>query len=330
MFGLRLGRGLHLGHLVGNVSPALAELHQRPIYVILADLFTRTSGRAGDVTLDNACAMVAECMALGLVGNDVKYVAQSVVFESIMPLYFVLSCLLPFGRLKATRPLGRMLENPKGLCFGELVFPVAQCAEMISTRSEILFSNTDNLGLVTLAKELSAKLATATSMGIPKPRLVHGNPKNLRGLDHKKMSVGQGNAIFLSDAPERVRSRIIAVNTALTPGLDIDLSLIYEYLAVAGMGEEGLGQVRQEFTDGSATALQLKNRLADELTTLLADIQLKKAALYDRSSLIERIRSDTEDVRKDVRGTVRLIMSSLSDGEFQTAFNVGSLESGDG
>lgn len=329
MFGLRLGRGLHLGHLVGNLRPALDEVGRRPVYVILADLFTRTSGRDSDVTLDNACGMVAECMALGLDGDNVKYVAQSVAFESVMPLYFVLSCLLPFDKLRSTRPLKRMLEEPGGVCFGEVVFPVAQCAEMISTRSEILFSNTDNLGLVSLTKDLSAKVGRATGVELPKPRLAHGTPKNLRGLDHNKMSVGQGNAIFLSDSPERIRKRVVAIDTARSRELDCDLSLIYEYLSVTGLDSAAIQMLQEEFEDGTVTALQLKNHLADELTVLLGEVQQRKTELYDRPTLLERIRSDTQCVRAVINETTHLVMTRLANGEFYQACCAGTVESGD-
>jgi len=320
LFGLRLSHSLHFGHLVGNVRPAMNDQNVRTIVVVLADLFTYTSDRKQDITVNNALSMTAEAMALGLSSPNVKFVTQSQVFNNLLPLFTVLSCLLKFEKLKTTKPISKMLEKNLDLKFGELTFPIIQCAEMVSTNSEILYSNIDNLGIVSLTEDLYHKLGSYANTDLPKPRISHGEFKNIRGTDGNKMSQGRNNAIFIDDDEATIKKKVTSIHTHSTEK-EIDLQIVYDYFKVVGYSSKDLENLENEFNKGKTTPLKIKNLLSSEIVKYFTPIKNKKEEIMqDKKILIERINSDTETVKFAVKENVNNIFENFYSKEFFQTF----------
>lgn len=297
LFGLRLAHGLHLGHLVGNIRPAIADKEKRTIVIVLADLFTYTSSRNENITINNILSMTAESLSLGLDSANVKYVIQSQTFNSLLPLFTILSCLLKFEKLKKTQPIKKILENNHGVKFGELVFPIIQCAEMVSTNSEVLYSNIDNLGIVSLAEFLYRRLESYTNTVLPRPKINYGEFKNIKGIDYNKMSQSRNNAIFINDTHEIIDKKINSINTHVN-NKEIDLQLLFDYFKIIGYSSEDISSLENDFAENKTTPKKIKMQLASEIAEYFAPIKKRKEEIMnDKKYLIERINSDTENVK---------------------------------
>jgi tryptophanyl-tRNA synthetase len=318
LFGLRLSPSLHFGHLIGNVRPAIQDQNKRTIIVVLADLFTYTSNRRQDITLNNVLSMTAESMSLGLNSDNVKYVIQSKTFNSLSPLFTILSCVLKLRKLKKTKPISTMLEND--IHFGELAFPIIQCAEMISTNSEILYSNIDNLGIITLTKFLYKKLQNYTNTVLPNPCLCNGELENVMGINHRKMSQSRNNAIFVNDNIDSIKKKITSIDTSKADS-GIDLQLLFNYFKIIGYAENKISELKTDFDSNKTTHQQVKNSLSFEIDKYFQPIrEQKQIYLNDRHTLIERIKSDTETVKNTVEQTINCILQNFYDNEFYNTF----------
>jgi tryptophanyl-tRNA synthetase len=318
LFGLRLSHSLHFGHLVGNVRPAIQDQNNRTIIVVLADLFTYTSDRKQDITLNNVLSMTTESMSLGLNSNNVKYVIQSKVFNSLAPLFTILSCVLKLKKLKQINPIKLMLEND--IHFGELTFPIIQCAEMVSTNSEILYSNVDNLGIITLTKVLYKKLQSYTNTALPKPRLCHGELKNVMGINYKKMSQSGNNAIFIDDNIQNIQRKITSIDISKAEN-GVNLQLLFDYFKIIGYIEDRIGELRTDFDKNNTTPQKIKNLLSSEIDNYFQPIrEQKQIYLSDKQSLIKRIKLDTEAVENTVEQTINCILQNFYDREFYNTF----------
>lgn len=320
LFGLRLSHSLHLGHIVGNIRPAIRDQYDRTIIVVLADLFTYTSDRRNDITEKNAISMVAEVMSLGLNSNNVKFVIQSKAFNSLSPLFVILSCLLNFGRLKNTAPIKGLLANDIQINFGELTFPIIQCAEMVSTNSEILYSNNDNLGIVSLTKDLYKKLQNYTNTKLPKPRLCCGEFKNVYGIDSKKMSQKSGNAIFVDDTLESTTKKITAIDTSKTEN-GVDMKLLFDYFKIIGYSDEAILELKNDIDNHTLTPQKLKSLLSVEINSFFKPInERKKQYLDDKRVIIERINKDTQTIKETVDQNINCIFQNFYEKEFYYTF----------
>lgn len=320
LFGLRLSHSLHLGHIVGNIRPAMQDQNDRTIIVVLADLFTYTSDRRDDITEDNAISMVAEAMSLGLNSDNVKFVIQSKAFNSLSPLFVLLSCLLKFDRLKKTAPIKGLLANNIKINFGELTFPIVQCAEMVSTNSEILYSNNDNLGIVSLTKDLYKKLQNSTKTKLPKPRLCCGEFENVYGIDHKKMSQKSGNAIFVDDTLESTTKKITAIDTSKTKN-GVDMKLLFDYFKIIGYSDEAISGLKNNIDNHILTPQKIKSLLSVEINNYFKPInEQKKQYIDDKRAIIERINNDTETIKKAVEHNINCIFQNFYEKDFYFTF----------
>lgn len=323
LFGLRLSPSVHLGHLVGNIRPAIEDKDSRKVIVVLADLFTYTSSRRNDITQKNALSMTAECLALGLDSKNVFYVIQSKAFNNILPLFTILSCLLKYEKLKKAKPLSRMFLDTQNLTFAELTFPIIQCAEMVSTKSEILYSNVDNLGIISLTKDLYRKLGSYTGAVLPKPKLTSGEFPHVKGTDHLKMSQSTSNAIFIEDDSSSLKKKIISIDTSRNPEKEIDLSLIFDYCKIIGYTKSEIAQLDEDFKSKKISALEIKKNLVSELDMYTSAIRkLKKEILKDELQLINRINENTAQMNFEIQKNVETIFRNFYHSEFSSTFNI--------
>lgn len=325
LFGLRLAPGLHLGHFVGNIRPAMEDQERKKINVILADLFTYTSNRKHNITLNNALSVVAECYALGLNSDNVSFIIQSEAAENLQPLFMIVGCLLKYKKISGIQPIKSMLLNIGNLNFGELSFPIVQCAEMIATKSDVLYSNIDNQGVVSLTKLLCKKVSIYTKTELPEPKLKHGFIPILHGTDGKKMSYSSNNAVFISDSEETIKDKITKIKTNPPDHNENnvpDFKLIHEYLGIFGLNLEQINEMDALYKEKKLTALEIKKILINKLTNFLNPVKQKKDQLLreKRKELTDRIISDTIDAQKNIKINTEEIFENFYELDYYKTF----------
>lgn len=330
LFGLRLAPGLHLGHFVGNIKPALDDQGKK-INVILADLFTYTSNRKDNITLNNTLSIVAECYALGLNSDNVSFIIQSEAAENLQPLFTIIGCLLKYKKISEVQPIKRMLLNIENLNFGELSFPIIQCAEMIATKSDVLYSNIDNQGVVSLTKLLCKKVSKYTKTELPEPKLKHGFIPILHGTDGKKMSYSSNNAIFISDSEETIKDKITKVKTNPMDQSENnvpDFKLIYEYLGIFGLNQEQINEMNTLYNEKKLTALEIKKIVINKLTNYLNPVKKEKDRLLreKRKELTDRIISNTMDAQKNIKINTEEIFENFYESDYYKVLKRGCHE----
>lgn len=323
LFGLRLTNSLHLGHIIGNINPAISDQNNKTIIVVLADLFTYTSERKQDITLDNILSMTSESFALGLNNDNVKFVIQSKAFPNLIQLFSVLSCLIKFEKLKKTKPISSHFEKGAELKFSDLTFPLVQCAEMLSTNSDILYSNIDNLGIVTLTKDLYKKVGNYSQSTLPKPKLVSGILPNVIGIDYKKMSQSRNNAIYLDDSLTEIKRKITSIDTSYPDKEKLNLQLIFQYFKIIGYKDSEIKDLENSIVSNKSTPLKLKTLLSDELYRYLNNIsEKKKDYMSNQNKIKERIENDTNNVSELVTKNIENIFSNIYSKDFYKQFNI--------
>lgn len=305
--GFRLAPGLHLGHYVGNIKPAIEDNinFSKPINIILADDFTYSSLRKQDITLENTLSIVAECYALGLWSDNISFIIQSELSKNIHPLLTIIGGLLKYNKLIGIQPTKKILESKFNPQYSSISFPLVQCAEMFSTKCNVLYSNIDNLGLISFAKSLAHQLSTHTGIDFIKPSLRHGTIPMLHGTDGvKKMAFAQKNTISICEEPSEIKMKIKSIKT---DRLDItynspDFSLILEYFAALSYNSDTQDLINL-YNQRKLTALDIKMILADHIISLFNTArEFKKNILQnERDVLINRILLNTQMAKLKVK-----------------------------
>lgn len=323
LFGLRLTKSLHLGHIVGNINPAIIDQTNKTIIVVLADLFTYTSERKQDITLNNVLSMTSEALALGLNNNNVKFVIQSKAFPNLIQLFSVLSCLIKFEKLKKTKPISSHFDKGAELKFSDLTFPLVQCAEMLSTNSDILYSNIDNLGIVTLTKDLYKKVGVFSQAEMPKPRLTNGILPNVIGIDYNKMSQSRNNAIYLTDSLLEISRKIKSIDTSNPDKEKINLTIISQYFKILGYKDSEIRDLEIGIESNNITPMAIKTLLSNELYKYLNSIsEAKMDYMSNKKSIMERINNDTNYVSGLVSKNIENIFQNIYSKDFYQQFNI--------
>ena len=155
ILGMRLAPSLHLGHYIGNISPALSIVDNAQIVVILADLATFASQREKDLSKKNAIALVADCMATGLTSEQVLFALQSQIAVETNVLQSIIGNMISFAQLSRIQPIRAMLSSKNNKVTASAVtFPLIEASEAIALKADYLISNVDNLGVVSLIRHI--------------------------------------------------------------------------------------------------------------------------------------------------------------------------------
>lgn len=305
LFGLRLAPSLHLGHFVGNIAPAIEDQGNRTIIVVLADLFAMASNRRDAVSFSNILSMMAECIALGLDSRNVLFSIQSRVAAHLQTLVSLIGAMVSFKKLSSVQPVKGMLEDPGKLNVSALNFPILQCAEILSTKSEFLYSNIDNLGVVSIAKSINSKLSKYSPNGLPHPTLKHGIVPVTHGIDGQKMSFASNNGIFFSDTDELIIKKISKIDTHPLEDQDDlpDFSLVAEYFRILGLEEEKLEELITLYRSRKLTALDIKMQLAEAVIRFVKPIREARGSILaqGQEQLVDRLMDDTLRTEKIVQ-----------------------------
>jgi tyrosyl-tRNA synthetase len=139
--------------------------------------------------------------------------------------------------------------SPISLC--ETLYPLLQAYDSVAIDSDVEFGGTDQKFNCLLGRELQQMMGQNPQQVFFTPILV--------GTDGKsKMSKSLGNYIGVAEPPEQMYGKVMS----------LDDSLIVDYFdLVTDTSDEELAELRHSFESGAANPMQLKKRLAREITT---------------------------------------------------------------
>jgi len=97
--------------------------------------------------------------------------------------------------------------------FGLLGYPVLQSADILCVRGHIVPVGKDNAAHVEVTREIARRFNGMYGEVFPVPQFVPGDVQSLVGTDGQaKMSKSLNNAIFLRDAPDVVKAKVLDVD----------------------------------------------------------------------------------------------------------------------
>ncbi len=201
---------MHLGHFVGSLENRVRLQDEYDCFFIVADYQVLTDHlKETEHTEQYIRHVVLDWLSVGLdPGRSTFFIQSRIPQIAELTMYF--SMMVTLARLQRNPTVKEEFRaaGPRAMSYGFLGYPVSQAADILVVRSNLVPVGEDNVAHVEQAREIARTFNRTFGEVFPVPEALVGEVPRLPGLDGQKMSTSRHNAIFLSDAPEEVRSKV--------------------------------------------------------------------------------------------------------------------------
>lgn len=333
---------LHLGHYVGSIENRLALQRDHECYFLIANkhAFTTRAERPADIR-QSVLDIATDYLAAGIDPQTSAMVLQSEV-PAIDELTFFFSMLLPFNRVMRNPTLKDEIRD-KGLgesySFGFPLYAVGQCADILAFRPDLVPVGEDQLPHLEMTRELARRfdqlycgvdphtadadyVARGGLFPVVQPRL--GRVKRLVGTggpgpngELLKMSKSLDNAIFLSDGPDIVQKKVMAMYTdpgrlkATDPG-KVEGNPLWIFHETFNPDVAWVQEHEDAYRRGKVGDVAMKRKLVEVLDAVLEPIRARRKVVeQEPDRVLDALRHGTERANVIAEETLRLAKAAM-------------------
>ncbi|RCH56404.1 tryptophan--tRNA ligase [Mucilaginibacter hurinus] len=314
--GIRSTGNLHLGNYYGAIQNFIKMQHEYNCYFFIADLHSLTTHPTPENLHNSVKQVLVEYLAAGIDPEKATIYVQSDVPE-ISELYLYLNMNAYLGELeRSTSFKDKVRAQPDNVNAGLLTYPVLMAADIIIHKAT----------KVPVGKDQEQHLEMARTFGNRFNRLYNNDyfPEpfafsygeslvKIPGLDGKgKMgkSEGEANAIFLADAPEVIRKKVMRAVTDSGPTQENqqkpqEIQNLFDLMKVVSL-EETVQYYDHAYNTMSIRYGDLKKQLAEDMILATAPIREKINDIAGDAGYIRKVaRLGAEKARESASKTLR-------------------------
>ena len=291
---------LHLGNLTGALSNWVALQDEYECFYGIADYHALMSEHEDPQVIREAVPeIIADWLAAGLDPERSILARQADVPEHV-ELFTILACITPVSWLERCptykEQLQQLGDSKDVRNYGFLGYPVLQAADIIVYKATAVPVGEDQLPHLELTREIVRRFNSIFGREVfPEPKAKLTRAARLPGLDGRKMSKSYGNAIYMGDEPEEIRSKIMSMLTdpkrprRSDPGHPDECNLFPYYVIFS---PDATDTVRRECTGASRGCVDCKKQLAEELVKYTEPLRRKRKEVLARPDYIAEILAD--------------------------------------
>ncbi len=299
--GLRPTGNLHLGHYFGACKNYLKLQDDFNFYLEIADVQALTDNFSNpEKVRTNVYEITKDLLAIGLNPDKVHFFIQSKIPE-IAELTIFYSNLVTVSRLERNPTVKNEISSKKELfgnngesiTYGFLGYPVSQAADITIFDGEVVPVGDDQLPLLEQCREIVRKFNSIYGNVFKEPQQVLSETTRVKGLDgNEKMGKSLGNAIYLIDDEETIKTKIMAAVTdpnKIKKGdpANPDVCMVFYYHKL--VNNNNLDTVCNECKNGHRGCVQCKKELINAMNAFLKPIQEKRKFYDDNPEIVEEI-----------------------------------------
>jgi tryptophanyl-tRNA synthetase len=214
--GMRPTGRLHLGNLHGALDNWVKLQDQYQCFFFVADWHALTTDYASPANIEeNTWNMILDWLSVGLDPQRSTLFIQSQVKEHA-ELYVLLAMITPLPWLERNptyKEIQDQLTQKDLATYGFLGYPVLQAADIIIYKANGVPVGKDQLPHVELTREIARRFNFLYQDVFPVPDALLTDVPVLPGTDGRKMSKSYGNCIYITEAPEDIRGKILRMTT---------------------------------------------------------------------------------------------------------------------
>jgi len=290
---------LHLGHYVGSLVNRVKLQDEYECFFIIADLHTLTTSPTKEKIShikQNIREMVLDYLAVGIDPNKSVIYQQSLVPE-VAYLALIFSMLISVPRCQRVPTLKEVMHDlhiaqPS---LGLLSYPVLQAADILMVKADLVPVGKDQESHIEVCREIARKFNQMYGKVFPEPKALIGEVPTLPGIDGKaKMSKSLGNCIYLSDDPQTVKEKVMAMYTDPTrihptdPG-HIEGNPVFIYHEAFNSNKAEVEDLKARYLAGKVGDVEVKEKLAIAINKFLQPIRERRQTFAQKKGLVEEI-----------------------------------------
>ncbi|MBY0353435.1 tryptophan--tRNA ligase [Candidatus Babeliales bacterium] len=302
---------LHLGHYVGSLRNRLVLQETCKQFVMLADVQGLTDNVENPEKIANNILEVAlDYLAVGIDPTKTTIFVQSMIPEIAELTVYYLN-LVTVARLERNPTVKTEIHQKgmeKNVSVGFLAYPVSQAADITFLNAELVPVGHDQLPVIEQTVEIVRRFNRIYGEVFVEPQaMVPSNEEvgRLPGIDGKaKMSKSLGNAIYLSEEPDALLKKVMAMYTdpehirVEDPG-KIEGNTVFMYLDIFGTDKEQITQLKEQYQRGGLGDVKVKRYLNEVLQAFLEPIRnRRKEFAKDPAAVMDILKKGTAATRE--------------------------------
>lgn len=318
---------LHIGHYFGSLQNRVKLQEDYDTFILVADVQALTDNFNNPAKVrENILETTIDNLAAGLDPNKVTFFIQSMVPE-IAELTVFYSNLVTVSRLQRNPTIKTEIAQKKELfgnsgesvTYGFLGYPVSQAADITAFNADIVPVGEDQMPLIEQTREIVRKFNSLYGEGkeiLHEPEAIVSKNARIKGLDgNAKMGKSLGNAIYLADDDETIRSK---VKSAVTDPNKIrkddpanpEICMVAYYHKL--FSQENLKTICNECKEGHRGCVNCKKELADNIIKYLEPIRERRRYYETHKDEVQKILEDgTKKVREVTKETLRQVKEAM-------------------
>ena len=319
--GMRPTGPLHLGNLHGALLNWIQMQEEYECFYFIADWHALTSDYENTSMISGYTReMIIDWLSAGLSPDKSTMFIQSRIKEHA-ELFLILSMITPVPWLERNPTYKDQivqLSNKDLSTFGFLGYPVLQAADIIMYKPSGVPVGMDQVPHVEITREIARRFNYLYGEVFPEPEAILTKTPKILGLDRRKMSKSYNNAIFLSDKPDVISSKVSIMITdpqrarKTDPG-DPDVCNVFEFHRIY-TDKETANDIFPKCRTAKIGCVECKKIMAKNLSKALEPIREKREYYEAHPDLVDGIIADgilkarkvAETTMEEVRASVKI------------------------
>ena len=290
---------LHIGHYFGSLKSRVELQDKFETFIEVADVQALTDNfNNPEKVKQNITQIVMDELAVGIDPNKATFLLQSEIPE-IAELTVYYSNLVTIARLQRNPTVKTEIAQKKELfgdsvTYGFLGYPVSQAADITAFDASYVPVGEDQLPLIEQCREIVRKFNSIYGDTLREPTEVISNAARIKGLDgNEKMGKSLGNALYLSDDYETIKTKVMSALTDPSrikkddPGHP-DVCMVYYYHKLF-TGEDDCKNICSECKAGKRGCVACKKQLMENINNTLEPIRNKRHYYEERPKEVRDI-----------------------------------------
>ena len=308
---------LHVGHYVGSLKNRLALQETSKQYIMLADVQGLTTHfEHPEKVRESVIEVALDYLAVGIDPQKSTIFIQSMIPELFELTVYYLN-LVTVNRLKRNPTVKAEMQQQKygeNVTAGFLMYPVSQAADITFVKATVVPVGQDQLPMIEQTNEIvrAFNRTYKCNLLVEAQGVVPKIAGRLPGIDGKaKMSKSLGNAIFLSDEPDVLKSKVMKMYTdpdhirASDPG-NIEGNIVFTYLDVFDPDTAKVQELKDQYQKGGLGDVTVKNYLFEVLEAFLQPIRERRKELaQDKDAILNILLEGTAKTREVAKETIK-------------------------